>query len=143
MLSSAQVAQKWQRNTAGATDSLKAGVAAVQTAPTAIAAQRLDKYLNGVTSAVTSGRMATALNNVSLSDWQNAMNTKAVARIGQGVQAAVGKVQSFMDKWLPLQQQLSDRVKSMPNDGTLASSIARSNFAIQFNAAYSKRLIGS
>lgn len=143
MLTSQQVAAKWSRNTAGATDSLKAGVASVTTAPTATAAQRLDKYLSGTANAVNSGRMAAALNAVSLADWQNAMNTKAVARIGQGVQASVGKFQSFMDKWLPYEQTLRDRVRSMPNDGTLASSQARAAFAIAYNAAFSHRLIGS
>jgi hypothetical protein len=86
--------------------------------------------------------MAAALQAVSLQDWQNAMNTKAVSRIPQGVQAAQGTFQSFMDKWLPYQQQLQARVATMPK-GTVADSQARASFAIAYNAAYSKRLPGS
>ena len=142
MLSSAAVAAKWAQNTAGAANAMKAGVQAVTVSPTATAAQHLDRYQQGTANAVTSGKMAAALNAVSLQDWQNAMLTKGIARVPQGVQAAQPKMQSFMDKWLPLQQQLSDRVSQMPK-GTLADSQARSNFAIQFNAAYSKRLPGS
>jgi hypothetical protein len=95
-----------------------------------------------VQQAVSSGKMAAALNAVQLSDWQNAMNTKAVARIPAGVQAAKPKYNAFMDKWLPYEQALSSRVASMPK-GTVADSQARAAFAIAYNAAYSKRLIGS
>jgi hypothetical protein len=142
MLTAAQVADKWAQNTAGATNALKAGVANVTISPTAQAAQALDRYLSGVQQAVSSGKMAAALNAVQLSDWQNAMNTKAVARIPAGVQAAKPKYNAFMDKWLPYEQALSSRVASMPK-GTVADSQARAAFAIAYNAAYSKRLIGS
>lgn len=142
MLTSAQVAQKWVRNTSQSTQALIDGVSNVTTSPTAQAAQHLDRYLSGVTQAVNSGKMAAALNNVSLQDWQNAMKTKAVARIPAGVQAAQGKMQSFMDKWLPYEQQMSDRIKQMPK-GSVADAQARSNYAIAYNAAFSKRLLGS
>lgn len=142
MLSSAQVAAKWVRNTSQATEALKAGVANVTTAPTASAAQALDRYLSGVQNAVSSGKMAAALNAVSLQDWQTAMTTKAVARIPAGVAAAQQKFTTFMDKWLPYQQQLSQRVAAMPK-GSVADAQARSSYAIAYNAAFSKRLIGS
>jgi hypothetical protein len=142
MLTSSQVAQKWATNTQNAQAALKAGVMAVTTAPTAIAAQRADKYLAGVNAAVSSGRYQAALNSVSLQDWQQAMNTKASARIGPGVTAAVPKMQSFMDKWLPYEAAGSATVAGMPKT-TLADSQARAAFMIQYNAAFSKRLVGS
>lgn len=142
MLTSAQVAQKWQRNTSAATEALKAGVANVTTAPTAAAAQAADRYLAGVQQSVSSGKYQQSLNAVSLQDWQNAMNTKAVARIPAGVAAAVPKFTAFMDKWLPYEQQLSQRIAAMPK-GSVADAQARSAMAIAYNAAYSKRLPGS
>lgn len=142
MLTSQQVTQKWVQNTQNSQAALKAGVAAVTTAPTQTAASRLDKYLAGVQNAVNSGRMAAALQSVTLQDWQNAMNTKAAARIGPGVAAAAPKMQSFMDKWLPYEATMQAQVRAMPKN-TLADSQQRSNFAIAYNAAYSKRLVGS
>lgn len=142
MLSSADVAAKWVTNTSNSGAAMKAGVMAVQTAPTATAAQHLDRYQAGVMQAVSSGKMAAALNAVTLQDWQNAMVTKGIARVPQGVQAAKGKMQSFMDQWLPQMQNLKSRIAQMPK-GTLADSQARAAFAIQFNAGFSKRLPGS
>ena len=142
MLSSADVASKWVQNTSNAGASMKAGVMAVTTAPTQTAAQHLDRYQAGVMNAVASGKMAAALNAVSLSDWQNSMITKGIARVPQGVQAAKNKFQSFMDQWLPFQQGLQSRIAQMPK-GTLADSQARAAFAIQYNAGFSKRLPGS
>ena len=142
MLTAQQVAQKWSRNASSATEAFKAGVQSVTVAPTAKAAQALDRYLSGVTQAVQSGKMAAALNAVSLQDWTNAMLTKAVARIPAGVAAATPKMQAFMEKWLPYQQSMKDRIATMPK-GTVADAQARANFAIAYNAAFSKRLIGS
>lgn len=142
MLSAAAVAAKWVQNTSGAANAMKAGVQAVTVSPTSVAAQHLDRYQAGVMQAVSSGKMAAALNAVSLADWQNAMLTKGISRVPQGVQAAQGKMQAFLDKWLPYQDGLRQRIASMPK-GTLADSQARANFAIQYNAAFSKRLPGS
>jgi hypothetical protein len=142
MLTSQQVAAKWAANTSAASTSFKNGVQAVSVSPTAKAAQSLDRYQAGVLAAVSSGRMAAALNAVSLDDWKNSMLTKAAARIPQGVQAAVGKVTAFMDKWLPYQAQLQARIAAMPKGG-VAEAQARASAAIAYNAAFSKRLPGS
>ena len=142
MLSSADVAAKWVTNTSNAGAAMKAGVMAVTVAPTHTAALHLDRYQSGVMQAVSSGKMAAALNAVSLTDWQNAMVTKGIARVPQGVQAAKGKVQTFMDQWLPRMQDLKTRIANMAK-GTLADSQARAAFAIQYNAGFSKRLPGS
>lgn len=142
MLSAQQVAQKWSTNTAGAGAAMKAGVMAVTQAPTQAAAAAIDRYQAGVLAAVSSGRMATALNAVSLTDWQNAMITKGISRVPQGVTAAMPKMQAFMDKWLPYQAQVQATVARMPK-GSLADSQARAAMAISMNAAFSKRLAGS
>jgi len=95
-----------------------------------------------VNAAVSSGKMAAALNAVSLQSWQQASINKGAPRIALGVQAAAPKFQAFMDKWLPYEQALQARIAAMPKGG-LAESQARANAAIAYNAAYSKRLAGS
>lgn len=140
MLTPEQITEKWARNTSGAMESFKAGVQAVTTSPTAAAAQASDRYLTGVQNAVSSGRWAAALNSVSLADWQNAMLTKGAARIAGGVTAAKAKFSAFMNKWMPYEAQLSARIKTMPK-GTLADSKARSDFSIEYNAAFARRLV--
>ena len=142
MLTPQQVAAKWVRNTSNATEALKAGVQGVTTAPTSLAAQAQDRYVQGVQNAVSSGRWQKGLMGVSLADWQNAMLTKAVARIPGGVSAATQKFTDFMSAWLPYEAQLQARIAGMPK-GDLAASQARAAAAIQYNAAYSKRLPGS
>lgn len=142
MLTSQQVTDKWARNTAAATESLKAGVMAVTQSPMAKAAAAVDRYVAGVQQAASTGRWAAGLNGVSLQDWQNAMLTKGTARIGQGVTAAKPKFSAFMDKWLPYQQNLQNHVAGMSR-GSVSDSQARSAYAIAYNAAFSKRLPGS
>lgn len=140
MLTPQQVAQKWVNNTSAAGQALTDGVNAVTVAPGEKAAQAQDRYLSGVNAAV--GRWAANTRAVSLADWKNAMLTKGKARIASGVAAAQGKFADFMTTWLPLQEQLRQRIAAMPK-GTLADSQNRAAAAIAFNAAYSKRLPGS
>lgn len=142
MLSPQQVAQKWANNTSTATQAFKDGVNSVQTAPTAAAAQAQDRYLSGVQQAVASGKWAAKLNAVTLDSWKQSMLMKGAARISGGVTAAIPAMTAFMTNWLPLQAQMSAAVARMPR-GNLADSIARAQYAIQFNAAFSKRLPGS
>lgn len=131
----ATVAQKWSKNLAGSTASITAGVQAVTVAPTQKAAANLSQYLAGVQNAVSSGKMARRLQAVSLSDWQQAMLNKGVNRVAAGATAAVPKMQAFMQKWLPYQQQLQQKLASMPR-GDLQTNIQRAVTAIEFNAAF-------
>lgn len=142
MLTPQQVAQKWATNTANSTQAFKDGVNGVQTSPTAAAAQAQDRYLSGVQQAVSSGKWAAKLNAVTLDSWKQSMLSKGAARISGGVQAAIPAMTAFMTNWLPLQATLSANVARMPK-GNLADSIARAQYAITYNAAYSKRLPGS
>lgn len=142
MLTPQQVAEKWRANTSNATQAFKDGVNGVTTSPTAQAAQAQDRYLAGIQQAVSSGKWAARLNAVTVDQWKNAMLTKGAARIAGGVQAAVPKMTDFMSRWLPYEAALSDRIRTMPK-GSLADSQNRANFAIAYNAAFSKRLPGS
>ena len=131
----AAVAAKWSKNLAGSTDSIRAGVQAVTQAPTAKAASRLDAYQAGVAQAVASGKMARRLNAVTLGDWQQAMLNKGVSRVAAGATAAQPKMAAFMAKWLPYQDQLKQKLASMPR-GDLQTNIQRAVTAIEHNAAF-------
>ena len=130
----AAVSARWQRNLSGATEKIREGIQSVTVSPTETALARKDNYLQGVQNAVANGTYEAGLRSVSLEDWKQAALTKGVARISAGAAAAQGKVQRFMDVWLPTQADLSRRIEQMPK-GTIADSQARAAAAIQYNAA--------
>lgn len=142
MLTPQQGAAKWRANTANATQAFKDGVNGVQTSPTQKAAARADAFLAGVQASVSSGRWQAGLNRVTVDMWKNSMLTKGAARIAGGVAAAEPVMAEFNTRWYPYEQALSDRIATMPK-GSLADSQNRANFAIAYNAAFSKRLPGS
>lgn len=129
------VAQRWANNLGAATDKIKAGVAAVTVAPTQAAAQAQSAYLAGVQNAVSSGRWAASLQAVSLSDWQNAMNTKGINRIAAGATGAVPKMQSFMTQFLPFLANGVAQLASTPRGG-LEQNIARATQMMRYNAGF-------
>lgn len=131
----ADVASRWSRNLAGATDKIKQGVMAVQTSPTAKAAQAVQRQVDGVIRAMQSGKTAAALNAVSLGDWQNAMSTKGVARIASGAQAAQPKMQAFMTQFLPFLQTGVQQLQSMPR-GDLEQNIARATQMMRYTSGF-------
>lgn len=137
----ASVADRWSRNLSNSTDKMREGIQSVTTSPTEAAIAAKDRYINGVQQAVADGRYERGLRAVTLQQWQEAFLTKGIQRISSGAQAAKPAVTKFMETWLPLQQQLSQRVAAMPK-GTLSDAQARANFAIAFNAAQRGKVSG-
>lgn len=116
-----------------AAQNYKAGVQGFSGNPMALAASPTAqaRYLNSVTAAVQSGRMAAKLNAVPASYWQSqslasgAMNLAAGARKGSAKQlAAAQRLQA-------IQQQASDAAAAIPSDGTAATAIAKFSAALQ------------
>jgi hypothetical protein len=124
MKNPADVAAKWSRNLSSATQSIQSGVNAVTTAPTQLAARQADAYLSGVQEAVASGKWANGLNRVTLQDWQSAMITKGIPRIGQGATSAKPKVEAFMGQLLPYIQTQQRQLQAIPR-GSLETNIQR------------------
>lgn len=115
----------------GAGDKYKKGIQGVTVNPMQLAAtpEATQRYVDGVTASVSSGRRAAALNAVPLSRWQNnAMNVGA-SRLASGAQKATDKVAAHFQKWGPIQQNISDTVNAMPKGG-LANAQARSAASI-------------
>lgn len=136
MKNAADVANKWATNLASSTQAIQQGVQAVTTAPTQLAAQNLNAYLAGVNHAVSSGKMANALQKVSLPDWQNAMIQKGIPRIASGAQAAKPKMQQFMQSFLPYVAQGVQQLNSTTPRGSLQQNIQRAVQMMQWNAAF-------
>ncbi len=129
-----QAAQAYQQAMASGVTSqrYKEGVQAVNESPMAKAAtpEATQRYLNGVNNSVSSGRRAQALLAVPLQRWKENATNKGSQRLASGAQAASDKVRQHFQKWMPIYNQVSETVKSMPKGG-LANAQARSAQAIQ------------
>lgn len=135
MKNPADVARKWAKNLGGSTDSIKTGVQAVTQNPAEKAIARQDAYVSGVQRAVAQGDYARGLRKVTLQSWQEAMVNKGLPRIASGAQASIPKMQNFLEKWLPWQEQLKNKLQGMPR-GDLQTNIQRMIMAVEHNASF-------
>jgi hypothetical protein len=124
MLTPEQAAQKWQQNLASAGPAYTAGIQAVQTSPTQLAAAQQSKWAQKVQEAAASNRFANKLNAVSLPQWQQAAIQKGASRLTSGAAAAKPKMQAFLSNFLPVMAQVKQQVASMPKNG-IEDSLAR------------------
>lgn len=111
-MTAAQAAEKWRSRTAGATGDWERGVQNVAQAPGAAAAAAKDKWAAGVANARE--KFATNSQAVSLSDWKQRAVAKS-SRYSQGTEAAVPKMQTFLAEFLPVQEGITNQVRSMPS----------------------------
>ena len=130
------VAKKWAQNLGSAGTAITAGVNAVQTSPMSKAAANVNGYLSGVQNAVNSGKWVRGLNRRTLQDWQSAMLTKGVPRIGTGAQAAIPKMQAFMTQFLPYE---ASAVAALPPRGDINANKARALAMIDANHAFKRQ----
>lgn len=131
----AQVAAKWQTNTARAVQSYKDGINAVTVSPMEAAANQAQAYVAGVQRAVDSGKYQAGLRRVSLTQWKQMATDKGATRLADGSKAAQPKMESFMNEWLPYVTRVAQTVKAMPKGG-LENGINRAVAQIQGNAAF-------
>lgn len=135
-LSPDAAAAKWSTNLGQATSGIEAQVRAVTEAPGIAAARQKTLWLNRVTASAD--KWARRVSSVSLQDWQNAMITKGIPRIASGAQAAVPKMTSFFNDFLPYVDQGVAAIKNMPK-GSVDAGIARAAAMIRHNAAYVRK----
>lgn len=93
------VAQRWASQLGAAGQKITEGVQAVTVAPGQAAARQKSVYLGNVQASADKWARNTAA--VSLSDWQQAMINKGASRVGSGAQAAIPKMTTFLQKFLP------------------------------------------
>ena len=98
------------------------GVNRVTESPMDKAAEKVDKYLQNVTAAATSGKWQSKLRSVPLSEWKDKFIKKGIPRISAGIDAAAPKVEKFYSKLFPHINAGQEAIKDMP-DLTLDDNI--------------------
>lgn len=132
----AQVAAKWGQNLGSATPSMQAGVQGVTVAPTQLAANQSQAYVQGVQNAVASGKWQARLNAVSLSQWRDAYLKKGIPRVQQAATTDQPKVQAAMGPLLDYIYNLRDQINSSQPRGTLSQNIQRATAMMQGMSNY-------
>lgn len=127
------VAQKWAQNLGSATQHIQAGVDAVTVAPGQKAAAQKQLWLSQLQA--NADKWATNVSRVSLTDWQQAMRDKGIARISTGAQAAIPKMTSFLTQFLPHVENVAQTVRAMPKGG-MANAEARVLAQMRGNAQF-------
>lgn len=136
MPTAAQAASNWAQGMAGSTAKLQAGIQAVSESPMEKAANAKDRYVAGVNRAAADGSYESGLRAVSLQQWKEAALNKGVARVAAGAQQAKGKMQSFMEKFLPV---LASNVAALPPRGDLQQNIQRAVQLMQANSQFKNK----
>jgi hypothetical protein len=127
---------KWVTNLSNSTAAMQRGVAALQTSPGTSAAAAADKWLMKVSQA--KDKFARRVGSVTLSDWQNAMNSYGIGRVAQGAQAKQAKMQNFMSEYLPYLSNGVAQIDRMPKN-TLEDGINRAVQMIRYNANFQRK----
>lgn len=121
-MTASQIAQKWATNLGNAGPSIQAGVQSVTEHPGVRAAANRQGYLAGVQANVD--KWATNVQRGSLEEWKQKTLTLGGPRIATGAQAAIPKMTTFLNEFLPFQQNVTASTNAMPR-GTLQQNIAR------------------
>lgn len=130
-----QATKKWVDRLSAATQQITDGVQGVTVAPGVKAAAAKELWAQRV--AASKDKWAARVSAVSLPEWQNAMVTYGIPRVAQGAQAKQGKVQDFMQKFLPYLDQGVATVNNMPK-GDINMSIARAAAMITWNSKFKR-----
>jgi len=134
-LNATAIAEKYSQRASAASADYVSGVNSVTVAPGQQAAAAQQKMLQKTTDAITSGKWAERVGNVSLAEWKDAAAKKGGARYASGVQAGKGKMQSFMQEFIPHLQQLDSVLASMPSV-SVEDGVARAAATIRHNANF-------
>lgn len=126
---------RWVNGMSNATNAAQRGVAAVTVSPGQSAAAAADKWLAKVSAA--RDKFARRVGAVSLSQWQNAMTSYGISRMGTGAQQKQAKFTGFMQEFLPYLKSGVDQVHQMPKM-TLEDSVNRAAAMIRHNAAFQR-----
>lgn len=115
------ITEKWKTRTAGSTQQVVEGVRRVTEAPTAKAAAQKTAWVNNVVAKQDKWERNTRA--VTLEEWRAATEAGA-QRIAAGVQAKAGKMERFMNEFLPHLENVQRQVNQTPR-GDLETNLAR------------------
>lgn len=126
-----QMLKDWQSGMASAGPKYAAGINRTTVNPMALAAQpdAMQRYQDGCTRSVTSGKRAASLNAADVNTWkQNAVKYGA-SNLAQGAQKAAAKTGAAFQKLAPVLSQASAAAQALPKGG-LGNAMARVNAAL-------------
>lgn len=121
-LTAQAAAQKWARNYANATETMKQGVMAVTQNPAEAAIAAKDRYIKGVTEAFNDGRYEAGLRKVTLNSWRQAYIDKGIQNAAAGARVGQTKYQAHEAEFGPVRDAI---VASLPARGSIADNRAR------------------
>lgn len=127
MLDAASMVNKWAERTASssAIEAYKKGVGRVTESPAAKAAQKLDKYRQGVLDALDSGKTRDNMMNSPVELYRNNAINIGATRIASGVKKGTSKYTNFTQSYVPFLESAMAANSGMP-DTTLDDRIAKS-----------------
>lgn len=138
-ITAAEAAEKWARRLSGATDDIRRGIEAVDTAPGAAAARKRGKWEQGVRDS--GDKWERNVKRVTLEEWKRKALDVGLPRVASGAAANVDKTQDFFEEFIPHLDRGVAAIGSMP-DATLEDRINRSVAMMRHNAGF-KRGAGS
>jgi hypothetical protein len=122
----AEAAEKWARRLSSAGPDIQRGIDRVTTAPGEAAVRQQDKMTQNFGESVSSGRWASKTRQVTLESWKASARDKGVARIAQGVQAALPAQGARYDRLLGAVDAAAAKANAMPST-TLEQRLERAN----------------
>lgn len=131
----ATATQRWVTGMSNSNAAATRGVQSLTVSPGQSAAAAADKWLAKVTAA--RDKFARRVGSVTLSQWQQAMTSYGIARMGTGAQQKQAKFTGFMQEFLPYLKAGVDQVHTMPRM-TLEDSVARAAAMIRHNAGFQR-----
>lgn len=131
----AQAAAKWQQRLSQSRQQIIDGVNGVTVAPGAKAAAQKNYWLLRVQNSAD--KWARNVGRVTLEEWKASMINIGIDRVATGAAAKVGKVEAFMNEFLPYVNSAAERVRAMPKGGE-AEAIARASAMIQANMRFKR-----
>ena len=132
-----QFQEKHSRRLKASGEDMRRGVEAVTESPTLKAVAKKEKMRANINAAIDSGKWEAGLKRVSTEDWKKAMVEKGLGRVSAGIDGAKDKVISFASELLPFQDNLKNKIKSMP-DVTLEDSISRMTTFVRGMAGFKR-----
>lgn len=115
------ITEKWAQRTSGATQQVIEGVQRVTEAPGVKAARQRQVWLNNLQAKAD--KWENNVKAVTLQSWQ-ASTVQGAQRIAAGVNAKKGKMEGFLNEFLPFVEQVQRKVDAMPS-GSLEQNLAR------------------
>lgn len=129
------ITNKWVNRLSGATADIQAGIQRVTVAPGTKAVAKKTKWQNNVVNAAD--KWARNTGRVSLQDWQNAAINVGVPRIAQGAQQKQGKMQAFLNDFIPHLERGQALVDAMPDD-TFENRVQRAVAIMRHNRTFKR-----